>query len=274
MRATAACHDWEICGCPLQFRPIEVIGLDRPTKHTSGVGAMTKFDTGFRKLGRACQMGRERRLSFFAEGFPIILSSARNYRNAALQLQEKPREASVLNGYATEEAAKILILMDAVRCPESIRDQYLSKICGWFYKHHVRLVYAEACSVTGYDVSELQTEFVDFMRKSHRRDGPGAPIVPQWELWEREANLYADVACTDDGMPYWHSPTDTGCGGSLYPGGRGGQRYECTGIFHAQRRDGHIRYLGGSDLHQECRCLRSRHSTTRSPCMFDAGTFA
>ena len=62
--------------------------------------------------------------------------------------------------------------------------------------------------MTGYDVSGLQTEFVDFMRKSHRIDGPGAPIVPQWELWEREANLYADVACTDDRTPYWHSPLD------------------------------------------------------------------
>ena len=93
---------------------------------------MTTFDTGFRKLARVCQMDREKRLFFFAEGFPIILCSARNYRNAALRIKDNPREARILNGYATEEAAKILILMDAVRCPASIRDRYLRKICGWF----------------------------------------------------------------------------------------------------------------------------------------------
>ena len=69
----------------------------------------------------------------------------------------------------------------------------------------------------GYGVAELQTEFVNLMRKSHRIDGLGAPAVPQWEVWERVATLYADVACTDDGEPYWNFPLDLGSTGNFIP---------------------------------------------------------
>ena len=162
-------------------------------------------------------MGWEKRISFLADGFPIILSSATSYLHAAQQLKECPREAGVLSAYATEEAAKILILMDAVRSPERFSARYLPKICRWFYNHHVRLTYASACTVTGYEVAELQSEFVNFMRKSHRMDGPGAPVVPQWEVWEREATLYADVSCPDDGEPYWHVPLDIATPGDIIP---------------------------------------------------------
>lgn len=176
---------------------------------------MATLDTGFRKLGLLSKLSVAEQLSFVAEGFPIILSSATSYRTAALQIKNFPREASVLNEFAKEEAAKILILMDIVRCPDSLLDRRLQKICGWFYNHHARLIYADAPSVTGYDVVGLQEGYVDFMRQTYRVDGPGAPIVPQWELWEREATLYADVARTfDDPQPFWHSP--------LYIDSRGG----------------------------------------------------
>ncbi len=178
-----------------------------------------------------CQMSRKKQLSFLAEGFPIILSSARNYRNAALQIRDSPREACVLNGFSKEEAAKILILMDVVRCPDSLLNECLPKMCKWFYNHHVRLIYAEAASVTGYDVVELQREYADFMRKSLRIDGPGAPIVPQWELWEREANLYADVASTDDGIAYWHAPLNIDSLESFMPALEVVDAMCCLGFF-------------------------------------------
>ena len=153
-----------------------------------------------------CQMDQEERLSLLSEGFPILLASAQSYRSGARTLKENWRAATVLYGLATEEAAKILILMDIVRCPETLLKDRQAKICKWFYNHHARLVYANACSVTKCNIDELQSGFINWMRQSHRIDGPGAPIVPQWELWEREAFLYADVACADDGKCYWHAP--------------------------------------------------------------------
>jgi hypothetical protein len=63
-----------------------------------------------------CQMSFEHRLAFIAEGLPIILASAEGFWGASCQITDHPREAEVLEGFAKEEAAKILILMDAVRC--------------------------------------------------------------------------------------------------------------------------------------------------------------
>jgi hypothetical protein len=50
----------------------------------------------------------------------------------------------VLQGYAEEEAAKILILMDAVRCPPKLLQEKLIRIIGWFHNHLARLIYADA----------------------------------------------------------------------------------------------------------------------------------
>ena len=58
-------------------------------------------------------------LDFIAEGLPIILSSARSFWSAEEKLADNPREASVLEGFAEEECAKALILLDLVRCPPS-----------------------------------------------------------------------------------------------------------------------------------------------------------
>ena len=52
----------------------------------------------------------------------------------------------MLEGYAKEEAAKILILVDAVRCPPKLIASKLNRIVGWFYDHLARLIYAEAAT--------------------------------------------------------------------------------------------------------------------------------
>lgn len=65
-------------------------------------------------------MSHDKRLAFLAEGLPIILASARGLWTASTRLTDMPREAEVLEGFAKEEAAKILILMDAVRCPAKL----------------------------------------------------------------------------------------------------------------------------------------------------------
>jgi hypothetical protein len=46
-----------------------------------------------------------------------MLASARGFWNAAQRLEDRRREADVLIGLAKEEAAKILIVLDIVRCP-------------------------------------------------------------------------------------------------------------------------------------------------------------
>ena len=105
---------------------------------------MTNCGIGLRQAKRLCQMPHEKRLEFLSEGLPIILVNAQKYWQASRQLKDMPREARVLQGLAEEEAAKVLILMDAVRCPRSLISSKMSDIASWFYNHLARLIYAEA----------------------------------------------------------------------------------------------------------------------------------
>ncbi|TAI59686.1 hypothetical protein CWO89_44920 [Bradyrhizobium sp. Leo170] len=68
------------------------------------------------------------RLAFIAEGLPIIHASAKGFWSGSVELRGKPREAEVLAGFAKEEAAKILILLDIVRCPEK---RISGKVTNW-----------------------------------------------------------------------------------------------------------------------------------------------
>ncbi|MFT6670506.1 MAG: hypothetical protein ACJAVZ_001976 [Afipia broomeae] len=72
----------------------------------------TKITFGGRQARALCNMSHSARLDFIAEGLPVVLQSARGFWRAAETLKERPREAAVLAGFAEEESAKALILID------------------------------------------------------------------------------------------------------------------------------------------------------------------
>lgn len=119
-----------------------------------------------------------------------------------------PREAEVLEGFAKEEAAKILVLMDAVRCPAKLLPSKLGTIIGWFYDHLARLIYAEAVTWKPMHLAQLR-EYVEPRRKAHYLEGSvGEYIVPNWVVYQRESGLYADIEAYEDGEPRWSMPSD------------------------------------------------------------------
>ena len=130
----------------------------------------TTRNIGLRQAKVLCQMSHKKRLEFLSEGLPKIQESAEGYWKASLELNESPREAEVLRGYAVEEAAKVLILMDAVRSPKKLVPGYMGKIVGWFYNHLTRLIYAEAIGWRPTHIDELR-EYVESVRKSHSVEG-------------------------------------------------------------------------------------------------------
>jgi hypothetical protein len=100
---------------------------------------------------------------------------------------------------ATEEAAKILILMDAVRCPGKILPSKLGTILGWFYDHLARLIYAEAVPWHPVNVAQLR-DYVASERKAHYVEGRFSGfIMPNWSLYQRESQLYVDIQANEDG---------------------------------------------------------------------------
>lgn len=169
-------------------------------------------DIGLRQAFRLCQMPEHKRISFVAEGLPVIFDSAMGLWKAAQQLQDGSREAMVLEGFAEEEAAKILILMDSVRCPPQLVASKLSKLIGWYYDHLARLIYARAVTWRPQDLAQLRV-YVDQRRRGHYVDGyAGEYIIPNWDVYERESRLYADVEAYQDGSIGWTKPHDTSLG--------------------------------------------------------------
>ena len=152
-----------------------------------------------------CTMTPEKRLAFIAEGLPIILSSAEGYWDAACRLNDT-REGMVLQNHAAEEAAKVLILMDAVRCPKKLVASRMGTIVQSFYSHLARIIYAEAVHWNAMNVAQLR-ERVDSERASPSVEGDvGQFIFPNWNIFTREGLLYADIICVDNEEPVWKTP--------------------------------------------------------------------
>jgi hypothetical protein len=71
-------------------------------------------------------------------------------------------------------------------------------------------MYAQAAYWRPMDLIQLR-EYVDRERKSHSLIGHvGEHILPNWNLYEREALLYADVEAPAEGVLRWSNPVDIG----------------------------------------------------------------
>ena len=77
---------------------------------------------------------------------------------------------------------------------------------GWFYNHLARLLYAKAVDWKPMDMADLR-KYVDSERRAHIVDGTiGEYIFPNWSLYERETQLYVDIAAFDDNKLVWTEP--------------------------------------------------------------------
>jgi hypothetical protein len=169
-------------------------------------GAKKSSDIGMKGGFALSNLPQPTQLNVIAEGLPILMRSADSLMTAAKALGEHHRPALILEGHAKEEIAKILILMDIVRCPPKVRPSQIGSMIGWFYDHLARLIYFDAQSWKPINISQLQ-QYVDSDRKSHSLVGSlGEYIVPNWTSWSREGMLYADIVTDEDGELNWNDP--------------------------------------------------------------------
>jgi hypothetical protein len=168
---------------------------------------MTKVSFGNRRAGTLAHLKERQRLDLVADGLPIIAASARGFWDASEKLEKGSREATVLEGFAEEEAAKALILVDLIRCPPKQVARSAAAMIKNFYDHLGRLIYVDAQHWCPTDVDQLR-EYVDQARAEHALEGyVGEYIVPNWKRYSREATLYADIEVYEDGVPQWSAPT-------------------------------------------------------------------
>jgi hypothetical protein len=97
--------------------------------------------------------------------------------------------AEVLGNLAEEEAAKALILLDAVRCPRE-RQQEMARTLRYFYDHVAKGIYAEACRWRPVEFNEV-AQRVEFERVQHYLDGPnGADFIVPNDVVRRRDRLF------------------------------------------------------------------------------------
>lgn len=163
-------------------------------------------DIGMRRGRILANMSQQAQFDIIADGLPVLMKSAGDLLTASKALVGQHRAASILEGHALEEVAKILILIDIVRCPPKVRQSRIGPMMGWFYDHLARLIYIDAQHWKPVNVRQLQ-EYVDQNRESHYLEGAvGEYIMPNSTTYFRESLLYADIVTDEEGVPIWNEP--------------------------------------------------------------------
>lgn len=157
-------------------------------------------------------------LSEVSVGIRHVFNNSVRIKKDAFLLGEHKRSNGyrILLGIAEEEAAKILILLDAVRCPRQQQKQFSRQL--WrFYRHLAKRIYAEACRWRASTFGEL-VSYIDQERQEFYLDGPNDVdwIFPNRILQNREGEMYVDYVDTDEGH-LWFTPTDDSSGFLLTP---------------------------------------------------------
>ena len=164
-----------------------------------------------RAVGDLAGVPDERLFKEVSEGIPLIVQNAVGLDETARRLhqEEEFRVSEVIRGFAEEEAAKVLILIDLVRCPRGWEQR--AEIAKRFYGHVAKRAYAMTCSYPRIASFKELSELVESELRPYYLDGPN------WVDWifgnstieEREQNLYVDYVreLTDDsGDHHWRVP--------------------------------------------------------------------
>jgi len=162
-----------------------------------------------RSLDHILTLPKKSRFAVIAEGLLLLAEHVGALHTALLCLHDRgeTRGAAAIDALASEEAAKVLILLDVVRMGWS--DQAaVGRQLKRFYSHLARGIYARVVHGRPADRGEVR-DYVDTLRQSHFLDGPGGVdwIFRNEVLSEREDSLYVDYVSTDGG-DYWTTPAN------------------------------------------------------------------
>ena len=146
-----------------------------------------------------------------SEGISQIVKNAVDLEDAASCLIENEhyRSGNILSSFAEEEAAKVLVLVDLVRCPRDLSDAK-SRTLRHFHDHLAKRVYAEVCSWRPVDFNEV-AQRVERECEAFHLDGPNDVdwIFPNSLKRKREEMVYVDYVkdiTTGDGPYFWNCP--------------------------------------------------------------------
>ncbi len=151
-----------------------------------------------------------------ARGIDHLVSNIRRLDAVAQRASNDGDEAtaSLLGNFADEEAAKVLILLDAVRCPQSDQRARARTLKRW-NSHLWKGIYTRACHLRPANLSDVAS-YVEYEMQPFYLDGPrDVDWIFRNEInSERERKIYVDLVADftktgkDGHEPYWTTPQD------------------------------------------------------------------
>ena len=146
-----------------------------------------------------------------SEGMPLIVDNATSLDETARRLYRDGefRASEVMRGFAEEEAAKVLMLIDYVRCPRSWEPR--AQVLKRFYGHVAKRIHAMACDFPRIASFGELSDLVESECRPWYLDGPKGVdwIFPNSISEKRERDLYVDYVrdVTDAaGACHWIAP--------------------------------------------------------------------
>lgn len=143
-----------------------------------------------------------------SRGLQLIMNNVEKIDDCAgaLSGDSAGRGRSILWAVAAEEAAKYLILLDAVRCPRG-RQEERTRQLKRFNRHLAKGIYAEVVEIRPADYAEVLA-YIEMLRQAYYLDGPNDAdwIFRNSIEAGREQALYVDYIKTDEGAD-WFDPT-------------------------------------------------------------------
>lgn len=156
-----------------------------------------------------------------AEGIARIAENATSLDESAARLHQRGdfRASEIMQGFAEEEAAKVLILIDFIRCPANPKRR--KQTLKHYYGHVAKRIYAMACT---YPQIATFDELCNLVKEESRPvylDGPNWVdwIFPNSISWERQQALYVDYVrdiTGESGERWWTTPYVPDSGGLEY----------------------------------------------------------
>ena len=154
------------------------------------------------------------RLKSIGEGVTHLAANVERLDQAAHSLSAAgdPSTAALLGHFAAEEAAKILLLLDVVRCPPE-QSSFRRKLLRRYNDHLWKGIYVRACDWHPADFGELKG-YVESECEPFYLDGPVGVdwIFPNEIAYSRESLIYVDylqdTSEPTDGEPqrWWAVP--------------------------------------------------------------------
>ena len=155
------------------------------------------------------QLSPESFLDSLAIGLPLIWLNADALWSESKEIAALgPRRAvGIMQALAEEEAAKVLLLFDAMRCPSSMFKEF-RRLVRQVDQHLGKGIYARYYGTSPGDIAETK-RIVEYERSGFVREGEfGEFILPNSITTGRESRLYVSYIRNDDGSHEWHQPFD------------------------------------------------------------------